>query len=279
MIAPRRWYTALLCALTLLAALASVATPASADVNSDISLTTSSFPSMRPGETAWVATFWHGATVDAHNFRMTASAAGATISYPTNTGSYSSLYGSSDLLSMATDFAALKITVDDSTTSNVTVDLHVTYDLESGDGRHGPGDRNNQNRGGRGDTTARWQNLHVTLPVTPYNGPAVTAISTSLGPVSHGATTWVNFSVRGEKPGITSLRATLSAPAGITVAYPAGVTSAGLSQGSTLGVGTTDYFAFQLTVGAIAPGSYSVTLTMSWGGGQHQSATVPVVVT
>src|SRR5213595_819257 len=62
--------------------------------NQDISLTTSSFPSMRPGEAAWVSIFWSGANFDAHNFKLTASSTGATVSYPANTATYSSLYGS-----------------------------------------------------------------------------------------------------------------------------------------------------------------------------------------
>ena len=49
---------------------------------------------------------------------------------------------------------------------------------------------------------------------------------------------WQQFSVRGEKPGVTSLTAQVSAPAGITITYPAGKTDTSPSQLSTLNVGT-----------------------------------------
>ena len=267
MTSSRRPVGVLIACVVTTAAFVGVCSPASADSsNQNISLTTTSFPSMRQGETAWVSTFWNGANHDAHNFRLTATSTGASISYPANTATYSSLYGSSDLLSRSTDYAALKITVNNSATGTVTINLHVTYDLDENNGAHR-------------DPEEKTQDLHVSLPVTVYNGAAITAVTSSLGPVQHGTSSWVQFSVRAEKPGITGFTAQASAPSGITVTYPNSSTSSSPNQGSTLGVLVTDYFAFNISVGNISAGSYNVTITMSYGPGQQQTTVVPLVVT
>ena len=79
---------------------------------------------------------------------------------------------------------------------------------------------------------------------------------------------------------MTNISATVTAPAGITILYPADGTSAGLSQSSTLDVDTTDFLAFKTAVSnSVAPGSYNLTVTMSYGSGQQQQATVSMVVT
>jgi len=262
-----------------LALVAFVAAPASAmsgraqdgggdgggDGNSDITLLTSTLPSMHPGATAWVSTLWKGAKTDAHNFKLTATSSGATIGYPANTASYSSLWGSSDLLSAATDFAALKVTIGAGVTSTVKLSLHVTYDL----------DKNNDKKG---ETKSKSQDLQVSIPISVVSGASITAVTTSFGPVSAGSTTWLQFSVRGEKPGVTALTAQVTAPAGITISYPNDAASSSPNTGSTLDVGTTDYLAFKATVGALAAGSYNLTVTLSFGSGQTQSAVVPLVV-
>ena len=256
-------------ALTAIVAASSVviAAPASAaNPNQDITSLTTTLPAMHPGQTAWVSTLWQGANKDADSFRMTATSSGASISYPTNTGSYSSLWGSSTLSASATDFAALNVTVNDSVTQAITITLTVNYDLH----------QNN----GNSNTTPKTQTLQVSLPVTVVSGPAITALTTTLGPVAKGTTTWQQFSVRGEKPGVTALTAQVSAPAGITIGYPAGKTDTSPSQLSTLNVGTTDYFAFQIAVGSsVAAGSYNLTVTMTYGSAQTQTAVVPLSVT
>jgi hypothetical protein len=246
------------------------ASPASADGNgngngNDITALTSTFPSMHPGETAWVSTLWRGADKDATNFQMTATSSDATtIGYPENTGKFSSLWGSSTLQGEATDFAALKLTVDP--TATVTITLHVSYDLRQD--------------GGNSKTKAKTQTIAVKLPVSVVGGAAITAVTTSLGPVAAGSTTWQKFSVHGEKPGVTSLTAQVSGPAGITFAYPGGNASTSPSQLSTLDVGVTDYFAFQVVVAkSVTKGSYNLTVTMTYGNGSQMTAVVPLSVT
>jgi hypothetical protein len=259
------------CALALVtataAAVAGLTTPASAaSVNQDIQLTTTTLPALRAGETAWVSTLWEGANFTAHNFRMIATSDGATIEYPANTATYSSLYESSDLLSKATDFAALKVTIDDDATGVVTVHLHVTYDLD-------------HNNGTDPQPTAETRDVDVTIPVESYTGPAITVLTDSLGPVARGDSAWVEFSVRGESAGITSLRAMATGPEGISVSYPGAATSSGVNAGTGLGIGETDFFGFSIEAGNVAPGTHDLSVTMTYGNGAEQSVIVPLVVT
>jgi hypothetical protein len=99
--------------LAFLAAVLGGGTAALAATSSfDVTLSTSTLPTLRPGQTAWVSTLWTGAPVDATSFVLRASGpSGITISYPSNTGSYSSLYKQSTLLAGDTDYAALKVAV------------------------------------------------------------------------------------------------------------------------------------------------------------------------
>jgi hypothetical protein len=233
----------------------------------DITLTTSTLPAMHAGQTAWVSTLWNGTNKAADNFKLTATSTGATISYPANTATYSSLYGSSTLSNNATDFAALKVRINDAATSSVTIDLSAEYDLRN-------------NNGNNSNPTHMTQSKTVTIPITAVTGSSLTVNTTSLTSVAHGGEAWQKVSVTGKKPGVTNLTATVSAPAGITVAYPADGSAAGPSQSSTLDVDTTDFLAFKTAAdSSVVPGTYNVTVTMSFGNGQQQQATVSLVVT
>jgi hypothetical protein len=243
------------------------ASPSGAAPTEGITLTTSALPSMHPGQTAWVSTLWNGTNKAADNFKLTATSTGATISYPTNTATYSSFYNSSTLWNNATDFAALKVRINDNVTSTVTINLTATYELRN-------------NNGNNSSPTPKTENLQVTVPVQTVSGASIGVNTTSLTAVAQESEAWQQFSVTGRKPGVTNLSATVTAPAGITILYPADGTSAGLSQSSTLDVDTTDFLAFKTAVSnSVTPGSYNLTVTMSYGGGQQQQATVSMVVT
>jgi hypothetical protein len=221
---------------------------------------------MHPGQTAWVSTLWSGMNKAADNFKLTATSSGATISYPTNTATYSSFYGSSTLWNNATDFAALKVRINDNATSTVTLNLTATYDLRN-------------NNGNNSSPTPITENLQVMVPVETVTGVSIGVNTSSLTAVARASEAWQQVSVTGRKPGVTNLTATVSAPAGITISYPADGTTSGLSRSSTLDVDTTDFFAFKTAVGTnVTPGRYNVTVTMIYGSGQQQAATVSMVV-
>ena len=77
----------------------------------DITQVTTTLPALNPGQTAWVSTLWRGASEDATSFELTVVQPipkGITVSYPENTGSFSSLYKESTLLAGDTDYSSIK---------------------------------------------------------------------------------------------------------------------------------------------------------------------------
>jgi hypothetical protein len=241
---------------------------------SDVTLTTSTLPTLRPGQTAWVSTLWTGAPVDATSFTLRATApSGITISYPSNTGSYSSLYKQSTLLAADTDYAALKVAVGPNVIGNQTITLAVAYTL--GESRSG----GSYGGSSSGRSTPVTKNLTVTLPVVAATGPAAQLVTTSVGPIKSGAAQYVQISYKGVKPGLTGVAVTVtSKPAGLTVTYPGDRSSSSLSQDSTLDVDETDSAAVRLDTGTLAPGSYPLGVDFAYGANQHVTGTVTLVV-
>jgi hypothetical protein len=260
--------------LVLVAAVLGGGTAAfAATFGNDVALTTSTLPTLRPGQTAWVSTLWTGAPVDATSFVLRATApSGIAIAYPSNTGNYSSLYKQSTLLAADTDYAAFKVTVGPNVIGNQTITLSVAYTL--GWSRSGSGYQT-----GSGRSTPVTKNLTVTLPVVAAIGPAADLLTTTVGPIKSGAAQYVQISYKGVKPGLTGVAVTITTkPAGLTVTYPGDRSSSSLSQDSTLDVDETDSAAIRLDTGTLAPGSYPLGLDLAYGANQHVTGTVTLVV-
>jgi hypothetical protein len=267
---------------------------AAAQTGSDVTQLTSTLPTLNPGQTAWVSTLWQGACSDATSFKMLASGPpGITISYPTNTATYSSLYKQSTLLADDTDYASLKITVGDNVIGDQTIALTVSYDLTAGSNGSGTGSGGTDNGIGNGGTnnghhngtsgcdavaTSVTRQLQVTLPVVAFSGPAVQLVTTSVGPITAGTAAWVNISYKANGPGVTGARLTATPPAGATVTYPNNGTSSGLAANADLAVGQTDYASFKIDTGSLKPGSYTVGVDLAYGNGSHQPGSVTLVV-
>jgi hypothetical protein len=248
-------------------------------------------PTLNPGQTAWVSTLWQGACTDATSFQLQASGpSGISISYPTNTGTYSSLYKDSTLLAGDTDYASLKIAVGDGVLGNQTIALTVSYHLAAGssgsgnNGNHYGNSGNNGNHYGNAGTGCNvaggsvTHNLQVTLPVVAYNGPAVEQVTTSVGPVAAGTAQWVSVSYTANAPGVTDGRLTVTPPAGATVTYPNDGTSSGFNGNADLAVGETDYASVRIDTGTLKPGSYTLGLDLAYGNGSHLPGSVTLVV-
>jgi hypothetical protein len=234
----------------------------------DVGQLTTTLPTLNPGQAAWVSTLWKGASVDVTSFQLTADGPrGISISYPENTGSYSSLYKDSTLLADDTDYAAFKVQVGDTVLGNQTIVLRVKYRF---------GDKGGGNSDGpRGERVSR---LEVTLPVVEAAGPTVEQQTSSVGPVSAGSAQWVSVSYKANKPGVTNARLTVTAPAGATVIYPKDGTSTGFAGDTSLSVGATDSASFKIDTGKLLPGSYRLGVDLGYGGGQHLPGTVTLVV-
>lgn len=96
----------------------------------EVEQVTTTLPTLNPGQTAWVSTLWRGASTDATSFELIATEPnGISISYPENTGSYSSLYKQSTLLADDTDYASRRCTRRCTSVARLRTEqqLHPTY--------------------------------------------------------------------------------------------------------------------------------------------------------
>jgi hypothetical protein len=82
---------------------------------------------------SWITANWTALGGNADVFHVTATADnGVSVSYPENTGSYSSLYRDDQLADLELDYTALKLAVPAGVTGNVTLTLHLTYHTDQG---------------------------------------------------------------------------------------------------------------------------------------------------
>lgn len=250
-----------LAALAALVVFALCGAAVAAQPADDITLVTTTLPELNPGQTGWVSTLWRGASEDATSFKLTVVQPiphGISVSYPENTGSFSSLYKESTLLTGDTDYSSLKVQVGDSVLGDQQIKLDVEYQLAG---------------------KKQKQKVDVTLPVVQASGPTVEQVTTTVGPIPAGSAQYVDVSYKANKPGVTDAQLKATPPAGATVSYPNDGSFSGLAGDSTLSVGETDHASFRIDTGTLAPGSYEVKLDLTYGnGGQHLPGTVTLTV-
>ena len=226
----------------------------------DITQITTTLPALNPGQTGWVSTLWRGASEDATSFELTVVQPipkGISISYPENTGSFSSLYKESTLLADDTDYSSIKVHVGDTVLGNQQLKLNVEYQLAG---------------------KKQKQKVDVTLPVVEATGPTVEQLTSTVGPIPAGSAEWVDVNYKANKPGVTDARLTATPPAGATVSYPNDGSFSGFAADSTLSVGETDHASFKIHTGTLAPGTHEVELDLAYGNGQHLHGTVSLTV-
>jgi len=239
---------------------------AAAAPKEEVELVTTTLPTLNPGQTAWVSTLWRGTSQDVMEFKLTADPpTGVSVSYPENTGGYSSLYKDSTLLAADTDYASLKVTVGDNTLGEQTIKLAVEYRLGNSGNGNGQGAKVKLKR-------------EVVLPVIAFDGPAVEQLTTSVGPIKAGSAAFVDVSYKGNKPGVTDVRLTATPPAGATVIYPNEGSWSGLAADSTLSVGETDQASFKIDTGSLEPGTHTVQLELEYGNGERLPGSVSLEV-
>jgi len=238
------------------------AAPAAAD-NYGMALVLDSLAPMLPGQRGWVSVLWE-AEHDVCDVRVTANGPGLTIGYPSNTGSFSSLYTSNGLAKTNMDYTALDITVAPTVTAPVTVTLTMTWQELPPNVINKNDDLKTTKFACTG--TAGTQVFTATLPVSPATGAAVVQ-KTSAAAVPRGTPTWVTITFRGTRPGLANFHVTLSPPTGLAVSYPGNATSAGLDGGSTLPVGADDFVAVHLDASGLAPGVYQIPVVATYTGG------------
>ncbi len=262
----RRHLTAVVCAVAVMCAAVLVTAwgrvPAAAD-NSGLDLLLPSLAPMLPGQQGWVPALWE-ASHDVCNVQVTATGPGLTISYPANTGRFSSLYTSNGLAKTNIDYTALNVAVGATVTAPVTVRLTVSWQALPANVINKNDDLKTKKFTCTGDKGT--QTMTATLPVTPATGAAVIE-KTTTAVVPRATPTWVDLTFHGARPGLANFRVTLDPPSGLRVSYPGGATSAGLNDGTALPVGQDDHVAVRLDASGLATGVYQVPVTATYSGG------------
>jgi hypothetical protein len=217
---------------------------------------------MLPGQQGWVSALW-GTTGDICDVRATASGVGLSVTYPSNTNSYASLYKQDSLSAGHFDYTAFKLDVDDALKLGTALNIKLTYTEKSGSGSTCTG-------------TTRTVNTSAILPIVASTGAAVVQ-KTSTVTVPQATPVWTQLSFQGRKAGLENFRVTLDAPSGLSVAYPGDKTSTGLSAGTALPIGSDDFVAVRVDATGAKAGTYKVPVHATYTGGSFDD-TLTVVV-
>ncbi len=229
----------------------------------EASLKTKKVATIVAGDTAWVAINWQGKGGDVADFKVVAEApAGVEVTYPENTPGFTGLMNGHVLAEKEMDFTALNVSVPYSQTKNFKIKLLVSYTA---------------------DGTQIEDNFDVTVPVARYNADQdVTQVTESLGSIASGESAWMEVDFTGLAPLVDGFDVIVSDPAGLTVAYPAAKSSTSLNFNSVLEDTETDFAAFLVDTTGVAPGIYTLGLTVSYtmaGSTKTLPGTVTVDVT
>ena len=240
----------------------------------DLVLVTTSLPSMAAGQEGWVSLIWTAET-DVCDIEVTAKGKDFEITYPANTGKFSSLYTNNALAETNLDYTAFRLTAPAKAGSE-TIEFEAKFTRLSDSGELKKSDNLvtkdvKDCKGSSGKVKAK-----VDINVTQSSGPAVELQTTSVD-LRSGGPTWVRLSFRGNQPELDDFRVQVAAPAGFEVVYPDDGSSSGLNNGSRLPVAASDSAAVRLDPLETKPGSYQLPVTATWKGGSW-SGTLKVTV-
>jgi len=230
-----------------------------------------------PGQSAWLSVVWTGERTVTEWSTTVKAPAGVTVSYPTTRGGAdTSLYGSDTLVRGTRDFTAFRLRVPPTQTAPFQVTLTSSYRDTCGD--------NGQckDNGGGNDDKVRRHSLTSTLtvPVVPATGPAFTQVTSSL-PVQAGSNAFAQLAFTAGQADLADFTVrTGKLPAGLEVGYPGDGTVSRPAGGSAIIGRTTDQVALRFDTTSLAPGTYTVPLTISWTATAPRTApgTVTLVV-
>jgi hypothetical protein len=99
-----------------------------------VSLLTPVSAPVAAGSNSWITVNWTALGGNSDVFHVTATAEkGVAVSYPENTGTYSSLYRDDQLADLEIDYTAVKLDVPAGVTGDVALVLHLSYHTATGD--------------------------------------------------------------------------------------------------------------------------------------------------
>jgi hypothetical protein len=242
------------------------ARPAAGQKRDDsLSLVVPVLTAMFPGQQGWIGTMWSAGN-DVCDVEITGSGPGLGVSYPTNTGTFSSFYTSSALAEGNLDMVAFNLTAPAAATGTVPVTFVVDYrQLPPGQIKKSDDLKTKKVNcaGPKGSQT-----IATSLPLSSFVGGPVIQLTTAVT-VPRTGPTWVNITFKGNRPNLNDFRVTLAPPAGMTVVYPGDAASAGLNGTPTLPVAREDFVAVNIDAGGLDPGVYPVPLHATYTGGAY----------
>lgn len=247
-------------AVMVLTSLVTLGLPAQA--RGEPELLTVDAPALTAGASSWIAVRWLGGS-DVTDFRVTAAPIGGSadvvVSYPENTGTYTSLYNDAELSSSEVDFTAIRLTIPYAVSGKVQLQLDVSYD-DAGKSR---------------------QKVHVIqIPIVTHTGGDLDLVTTEGTLPSDGG--WVPVWFTGVAPSLTDFQLVVTDPAGPTVVYPGDGASTSLYYDAVLLEGESDFVAFRVLPDGLAPGTYDMDVEASYRKGSDVGTfvgTITVVVT
>jgi hypothetical protein len=228
---------------------------------------------MLSGQRGWVSAMWTTSEAVC-DLRATAAGSGVTVTYPSNTSTYSSLYKDDSLEAGQLDYTAFDVAVAAGKASgSVALTISLTYIERS--------------KSGNNDQTAdpdkksclgahRKASIAASIPIVAATGAAVVQ-KTSTVTVTRNTPVWTQLSFQGGQPGLSDFRVSLTAPPGLAVVYPGDKTSAGLNLATSLAVGQDDYVAVRLDATDLTPGRYQVPVHASYTGGTYDGTLTLIV--
>ncbi|MCH7669865.1 MAG: hypothetical protein IIC71_11810 [Acidobacteria bacterium] len=196
------------------------------------------------GDTAWVAFSWKAKRTDATDFKIavTTESRGVTIEYPANTASYSSLMDNDTLSANEIDFTSVRLSVPYGS-KNIKLKVVATWVQD-----------------GKNDK----QNYEIKVPVAKFKGDDIAQATTDAGSVSVGEPAWLGVEWTGLAPVLSDIEITVTGPLGTAITYPADRPFTSLYYNDSLEDGETDVARFLIDATAMSPGSYVLTVEVSY---------------
>lgn len=256
----------------VIASLTSAALPAFADIEDAIDdgeagvrLLTSETAAITRGDDGWVVLNWtaFGDVIDGvEDVSVTLrkkAPKDVTVTYPANTGTYTSLWDN-DVLSVGeVDFTALHVDVAEGYKKDeIKLDLNLSFSVEG----------------------ERFRERHsIIVPVVTFTGQPVEQVTHDWGAASPTDARWFEIAFAGLAPAVTDFSVVVVEPAGMAVTYPQG-SHTSLHFDDVLESRETDVVRLYIDPLAMSPGQHTVTVESTYTyDGQQLTDTDTVTIT
>lgn len=211
------------------------------------------------GTGSWVALTVRADKGDLVDVEITAESRkrGTEVSYPTNTADHTSFFTDSTLTAGEIDYFAFFLDVDeDAPGNNTSIDVVIEATVD--------GERERES-------------FRVKVPLVRHSGADVEQVTTDLGTVTAGSTTWVEVAFTGVGPEVDEFRA-VARSGELTIGYPADGDTTSLHHDDALSHGETDVIRFKIDATDAVPGTFELKLATTYRGGSLDGSLAVQVV-